>query len=347
MKLWVCLFSLGFSFFSLTNENIGANSDLSNIQLVRRDYSNDFSLDSVSDINNEKKQFKPNVYNHYFRSLFHSEEGNYEKALDDLFKAKEEDPESVYLRLKIATLLIYTGKVEQAEIELIEAKKLSPQSVDVSLALIFVYSYTKQDKALEQEYQTFLESAHTIRPEDIQISEQLAQFYFYKNKLDDAICIYDAILKKDPEYVEALFWLGYLYQEKGLDAKALKMWQHALKNNPNHAPTLNCLGYTYAQEGKHLKEAETMLKKALNIEPENGAYLDSLGWIYFKQSKYQEAEIYLKKALSYLEDAVVYEHMIVLYEALKKKSIAKEYCLKGLAIFPDNQILKNKLETYE
>jgi len=72
-----------------------------------------------------------------------------------------------------------------------------------------------------------------------------------------------------------------------------------------------------------LGEAEEMIKKALEIEPENGAYWDSLGWVHYKQGEYMQALEEIKKALKYEEDdPVIKEHLGEIYYKLGNKSQA-------------------------
>jgi tetratricopeptide (TPR) repeat protein len=286
------------------------------------------------------------LYGNYLKGLFHAEDGNYEQALKELDNVKKDDPESVYVRLKIASVLIRMGALDRAEAELKEAKTLDPESFDASLGLIFLYSYGQKERELETEYEEFLKKAHKLKPEDIKVSEYLAQFYFYKKQPQEALSIYEDIVKHQPDYVDALFWLGYLYEDLGRREDAVKTWKKALQISPVHTQTLNSLGYLYAEEGKNLDEAEGMLKKALEAEPENGAYLDSLGWIYFKKKNYIKSEECLKKAIGYQEDPVIYEHLGDLYIALNNKNEAVNFYKKGVERFPDNKELKDKIRKY-
>ena len=78
---------------------------------------------------------------------------------------------------------------------------------------------------------------------------------------------------------------------------------------------LNYLGYMLADRGVRLEEAVGYLKKALELDPQNGAYLDSLGWAYFKQGNYDLAEENLRKAVSKMSnDATLHEHLGDLYQ---------------------------------
>ena len=287
------------------------------------------------------------LYGFYLKGLFYLEKGEYTSGLEELEKAKARDTQSVHIRLKIATVLIRLNRIEEAEGVLKEAKKVEPNNLDVSLALIFVYSYAQKDEALENEYENFLKRAHELKPKDVGISEYLAQFYFYKKRPQKAIEIYNKILEHNPKYVSALFWLGYLHEEAGNRDEAVTAWKKGLKIDPAYAPILNYLGDIYAVEGINLDEAETMIKKALEKEPENGAYLDSLGWVYFQKGDIKKAEEYLTKAISYIKDPEIYEHLGDLYIKLGDNAKGVDYYREGLTHFPDYKGLKNKLKEYE
>ena len=129
------------------------------------------------------QRFNANLYSNYLKGLFFIQNEEYELGLKELEKAKAKDPKSIHTRLKIATVLIRLGKNEEAQKALLEAKKLDPDNLEISLTLIFIYSYAQKDKELEAEYEELLKNAHRLKPDDISISEYLAQFYFYKTKL--------------------------------------------------------------------------------------------------------------------------------------------------------------------
>ncbi|UCC94828.1 MAG: tetratricopeptide repeat protein [Candidatus Omnitrophota bacterium] len=295
----------------------------------------------------QSQKFITNLYGSYLRGLFYGEQKDYRAAAQELERAKKLDPHSVHLRLKLATFFLSLGELDRAEKELKEAKKIDPQGIDAPLALLFLYSFAQKDKELEAEYEDFLKRAQKIRPDDIRYSERLAQYYFYKKRFQEAVKIYEAIVENNPSYVEGIFWLGYLYEEVGKRHEAIEMWKRALKIDPDNAPTLNSLGYVYTEEGVYLNEAEVMIRKAVQQDPENGAYLDSLGWVYFKKGDYTKAEEYLIKAISYVKDPVIYEHLGDLYVKLGNMEKATRYYSEGLNYFPDSEDLQGKINKYE
>jgi len=286
------------------------------------------------------------LYGSYLKGLAYFGNGKYAQSLKEFEKARSIDSASAHIRIKLAFVLMRLGKLDKAEKEFKEVKSLDPDKLEASLGLIFIYSYLGEKDKLESEYGYFLQRAHKLRPEDTRISEYLAQFYFYRKRLDDAIRIYKTIVKDHPDYIEAKYLLGYFYEEKGMRKEAIKIWKEVLDKNPSHVETLNALGYLYAEEGSNLDEAENMVKKALKQDPENSAYLDSLGWVYFKKNDYKNAKRYLEKAIAGAKDPVIYEHLGDVCIKLNNVEEAVKYYNEGLKLDPKNKDLKEKVDKY-
>jgi tetratricopeptide (TPR) repeat protein len=78
---------------------------------------------------------------------------------------------------------------------------------------------------------------------------------------------------------------------------------------------LNYLGYTYAEQGERLDEAEKLIRRALAIEPDDGFYIDSLGWVYYMRGNYPQAVEELERAIEHAgDDPTVTEHLGDAYE---------------------------------
>jgi predicted Zn-dependent protease len=113
-----------------------------------------------------------------------------------------------------------------------------------------------------------------------------------------------------PDEVDLQFELGSVYERSNDRKAAEQTFLAVLEKNPDHAPTLNYLGYMWAERGQNLERAHEMLTRAVGQEPENGAYVDSLGWVYFQLGKLDLAEKYLTDATRLLpRDATVHEHL--------------------------------------
>ena len=96
-----------------------------------------------------------------------------------------------------------------------------------------------------------------------------------------------------------------------------------LASDPEHASALNYLGYMLADQNMKLEEASAYIKRAVDLDPTNGAYLDSLGWAYFRLGKYELAEDNLLKASQKINtDPTVHDHLGDLYQKTGRLKLA-------------------------
>ncbi|HTZ48621.1 MAG TPA: tetratricopeptide repeat protein [Verrucomicrobiae bacterium] len=93
--------------------------------------------------------------------------------------------------------------------------------------------------------------------------------------------------------------LGAVYEKQKEYDLAEDEFKKALQTDPKNAQVLNYYGYMLADRGIRLDEAHDLIQRAVDQEPLNGAYLDSLGWVYYKQNKLEEAEAMLRKAVEH------------------------------------------------
>jgi tetratricopeptide (TPR) repeat protein len=104
----------------------------------------------------------------------------------------------------------------------------------------------------------------------------------------------------------------------------------------------------WAERGENLDEAEQLILRALEMDPGNGAYTDSLGWVYFQQGRYQESLVELQRAVALLEspDPVVLDHLGDAHEKLGQTAEALRHWQKALQLDPANQALAEKLDRH-
>jgi tetratricopeptide (TPR) repeat protein len=114
---------------------------------------------------------------------------------------------------------------------------------------------------------------------------------------------------KFPSDNTVVFELGSTYDRQKRFSDAESTFKQLIERDPQNAPALNYLGYMLAERGERLDESVDYVKKALDLEPDNGSYLDSLGWAYFKADKLDLAEGNLKRAADQLKtNSVVQDH---------------------------------------
>ncbi|MDD5496300.1 MAG: tetratricopeptide repeat protein, partial [Candidatus Omnitrophica bacterium] len=126
---------------------------------------------------------------------------------------------------------------------------------------------------------------------------------------------------------------------------AIKEFREAIKLDPKFADAYNYLGYMFAEEGVNLDEAVSLIKKALEYDPANGAYLDSLGWAYFRKGMTDEALVEMEKSVKIEpDDATIRDHMGDVYFKKGLVDKARLEWQRSLDLDPDQENVKEKLE---
>ena len=151
----------------------------------------------------------------------------------------------------------------------------------------------------------------------------------------------------NPEALDGAFhfYYGSALERNGQFDQAVVQFQKALELNPDYADAYNYLGFMYADKNVKLDEASRLIEKALAYEPENGAFLDSMGWVYFRQGKLDQALIYLQRAIKIIRnDAVVFDHLGDVYLRMGNAPQALAQYEKAAELDPKNKEIKEKLE---
>jgi tetratricopeptide (TPR) repeat protein len=210
-------------------------------------------------------------------------------------EAVQKLPDDRDLRMVLDAQLADTGEVDQSVADVRSMLKGGPEDHDIYIRLAIIYTRAKRWSDAEQA---------------LAKAEQLS------TKSDEKAYVY--------------FLRGDLYQHQKMFDQAEAEFQKVLAttppSDPQAAATLNYLGYMNADRGIKLEESLNQIKQALTLEPNNGAYLDSLGWVYFKLGKYDLAEENLTKAAVHMSsDPTVQEHLGDLYQKTGRLKLAASH----------------------
>ncbi|HMG03897.1 MAG TPA: tetratricopeptide repeat protein, partial [Chthoniobacterales bacterium] len=151
------------------------------------------------------------------------------------------------------------------------------------------------------------------------------------------------------EVLTARFYFDYgaAADQAALYEKAADLFRKSISLDPaNAAEAYNYVGFMFAEHNIHLDEAEEMIGRALQLDPNNGAYLDSLGWVQYRKGKYEIALTELLRAAQNLtrDDPIVFEHIGDTYAKLNRIPQALDFWQKAIALTPDNKLLADKIE---
>ncbi len=169
--------------------------------------------------------------------------------------------------------------------------------------------------------------------EDLDVLSAITSIYQRARKFDEAQNTLNQALQRFPNEEQVYFMQGALYEKMNKVNDAEKAFRKALEFEKDDPAVLNYLGFMFADHGIKLDEALTMIQKAVKSDPTSGAYLDSLGWAYYKLNRLDLAEEYLKKAIIfYNTDASIHDHLGDLYFKTKRYEEARNEWTKSLQL---------------
>jgi tetratricopeptide (TPR) repeat protein len=245
----------------------------------------------------------------------------------------EKNQGDVRLGILYARILADAGKPGKGAQILTQLLQSAPSDVDIYIHLSQIYMqdnhFSEAEKILRQAKGKELEGEKAGE----RLSFQLAIVYEKQKQYDRAESLLSDIVKTSPEDMDAKFYLANVYERQKKYDRAESLFKEIIKTNPKNAGALNYIGYMLADLGIRLEEAVQYVKDALVIDPENGAYLDSLGWAYFKLNDMEKAEKYLLQADQRVkDDPVIYDHLGDFYHKAGDYRKARDYWMQSIRI---------------
>lgn len=148
-----------------------------------------------------------------------------------------------------------------------------------------------------------------------------------------------------PNNTSALFAAAVASDKVGYWLAAQQYLERFVRIEPGDPHANNFLGYLYAENGVFLEKAAELVGKALKEDSDNGAYLDSLGWVYYKMQKYGRALEYLERANQLLKnDPVIMEHLGDVLYRLNQREKARNIWKQALELDPTSSSLQKRLQ---
>jgi len=197
-----------------------------------------------------------------------------------------------------------------------------------------------------------LTDARTKYPDKAEITYSLGLAYSEAKRYRDALSIFEQAVQEasqgQTEMLDARFYFAYgaAAEQSGQVEKAAELLKKSIELDPQSAgEAYNYLGYMWVDRGLKLDEAGELIRKALQTEPENPAYVDSLGWYYYKKGDFKHAIETLKKAAAAIqpEDATVDEHLGDAYAASNDMAHALDLWQRAAALDKENKEIAVKI----
>ncbi len=198
-------------------------------------------------------------------------------------------------QIHIGSCLKQLNRLDDAMAVLRAALDLTPQPDEMVRIHRLISEIYIRRQQFQQALDT-LESAIHTQPDQPDLLEAKANVLIEMGRGEEGITLYKQALAKHPKNVELLYALGALYERIGKIPDSLSVMRQIIDVDPNNAAALNFIGYLLADRGDSLDEAERLIRRALLLNPGNGAITDSLGWLLYKKGRYQQALEFLQRA---------------------------------------------------
>lgn len=248
-------------------------------------------------------------------ALIQIEKQNYREAIRELSLVLAKNPKHAEARYYLASLYAGSGKRKEAVEELEEIEKDSPMYVKARTFAAFIL---RQDDDLDDALEA-VDDALELEPGNLNLTlysvlilRDQGEYRVAERRLRKAI-------KDHPSDERVRFNLAVVLHERGRGQESLEEMERVVEINPSNSDALNFIAYALAEDGRDLERAELLVLKALELKSSDGYYLDTLGVVYFKRGKVQQAEETLARAVGVTgQDPVIIEHYVEVLVAQQK-----------------------------
>jgi Flp pilus assembly protein TadD len=302
--------------------------------------------------------------------------GEYETALERLDRLDERSPDSPELRRTKALILLQSGNAVAAQTELMrlvsdayyvnecfwylgqiaqqQGDQLQairyfgrvssgPWLVSARLSISQAYMVLGDPDTALQVQRDF---ANRYPKQRFATLQPQAEILASTGRADEALEMIALALEYKPWDADLWMFYGGLYEQAGDYEKAIKAFRKAVDFAPQNATALNALGYTLTIVNNHYDGAFNYVSQALQLEPDNPAIMDSMGWVLFKQGKADEARPWLERAYQLLPDPEIAAHLGELLWQEGDQDGATDIWMGGLQNDPDNRVLNETIQRF-
>jgi len=246
---------------------------------------NALSLGSPAPVTKKSHKALSPLFAHYIRGILYDSQRQFDRAIEEYVAAKELDPASAIIHKKLAVDYLRAGEYKEAEEELLIVKELAPDDLSARWFLAHFYTAQKDFAKATVEYEELLD----VSDEDTtEILASLADLYVVQEKFDEAIDVYNKIIKENPDSAQAYFDLGIIFTRIEELDNAQKQFKTALEIDPEYLQAELALALL-AEIDRNLLGAIEHYKLALEIDPLNIAVYHRLAQTYYRDKRVKDA----------------------------------------------------------
>ncbi len=251
-------------------------------------------------------------------------------------------PQFAVAQLLLADIMSAEDKPQESLAVLAQIPPSSPYSWSAQLRVAAnLQTLDRGDEAI-----AMLRKMAAAEPKRAAADMQLGDLLREKKRFVEAAAAYDEAIKRlkaagTPERWSLYYSRGIALERAGQWQRAEADLQHALELEPDQPLVLNYLGYSWIDRGEKLRRGLKMIEKAVELRPEDGYIVDSLGWAHYKLGNYSAAVQYLEKALELVpEDPTINDHLGDAYWQAGRSTEARYQWRRALQFGPDKGDIK-------
>ncbi len=271
------------------------------------------------------------------------EEGNDSIAILYFQEASRLAPWNPQLWNRVGILLFESQRYEETVVEMKNAILKFPDDFVDNLILGLSLSQQKDIEGASRA----LEHAVRLNPNDL---TALHAYGFTLNQLkrNDAALVYlDKALYLDPDNIQVIGTMGLIYDSMDDFSMSDSLYERALLIDSTDVLISNNYAYSLSERGIQLYRALKLSEYAVEQDPENSSYLDTIGWVHFKLGNFDKALQFIKMAMEEDEsNATLFDHLADVYAEMDNREKAIEYWLKALELDPTIENINKKLEKF-
>jgi tetratricopeptide (TPR) repeat protein len=238
----------------------------------------------------------------------------------------------------------YLGKIEEkrgnmdAAIALFDKVNDANFSLEAGMSTINLLAKARKFDEIEKRLETLLQKNPQQK---LRITLMQASLYNQQNQAQKAFDLLSAALLEMPDEKDLLYTRALIAEHLGkIDVLETDLKKILLKD-PNNAEALNALGYTLLNDSSRYKDAEKYLQRAIKLQPDEPAIMDSFGWLQFKLGNYSQAVKYLQAAYEKLNSGEIAAHLCEVLWEMGRKVDAQKLFDDAIKIVPDDADLLN------
>lgn len=298
--------------------------------------------DRAMDLLDDMIQDDPTDLNAQIRkALVYAERNDARRAIKDLKRIIRSHPSALRVRDYLGLLYEQIDDVEQAIDAYLTNVNADATFYDSRVHLGYLlYRLTRYDEAVPH-----LTQAVALKPDHPDTHLLLGLAYLQAKQFVQAASAFEEGLTVFPTDTELRFNLGAAYDKLNRFSDVVRAMEAVLTHDPDHADALNYLGYSYADRGINGQKAVELTQRAVALKPDNGYYIDSLGWALFKVGRVDEALHAIQRAADLVkDDPVIFEHLGEIYLTQDHHDQAKDAWIRSLTLDPKNEKLIRRFQ---